>query len=85
MILKEIAKRGYMRVLVEGGAELTASLLKENFINEIYWFRASNIMGGNGLEAIPSVGVANLDQLKKFKLTNSKCIDNDELSIYKKY
>ena len=46
-----------MRILVEGGAKLSASLLNENLIDEIAWFRASKIMGNNGLDAISNLNI----------------------------
>ena len=82
-IIKKISDIGYMRILVEGGAALSASLFKENLIDEIYWFRASNIMGGNGISAISNLNVDKISHLKKFKLINFKTIDDDQLSVYR--
>ena len=83
-IIKKISDLGYMRILVEGGAKLSASLLVKNQIDEIAWFRASKIMGNNGINAISDLNIENIDQLKKFKLIQTKIIDNDQLSIYRK-
>ncbi len=83
-IIKEISNLGYMRILVEGGAKLSASLLRENLIDEIIWFRASKIMGSNGIHAFSDLNIKNIDRLKKFKLINTKTIDNDQLSVYRK-
>ncbi len=83
-IIKKISDLGYMRILVEGGAKLSASLLIKNQIDEIAWFRASKIMGKNGINAISDLNIENIDQLKKFKLIHTKIIDNDQLSIYRK-
>ena len=73
-----------MRVLVEGGSKLSASLLNENLIDEIAWFRASKIMGNTGINAISNLDIDSIENLKKFKLINVKSIDNDQLSIYRK-
>ena len=73
-----------MRVLVEGGSKLSASLLNENLIDEIAWFRASKIMGNEGINAISNLDIDSIENLKKFKLINVKSIDNDQLSIYRK-
>ena len=73
-----------MRILVEGGAKLSASLLKENLIDEIAWFRASKIMGNKGINAISNLDIDSIEDLKKFKLIQVKSIDNDQLSIYRK-
>ncbi len=83
-VIKTVSQLGYMRILVEGGAKLSASLLNENLIDEIFWFRASKIMGNNGINAISNLNINKVDHLKKFNLINTKTIDNDQLSIYKK-
>ena len=36
-VIRKISDLGYMRVLVEGGSKLSASLLNENLIDEIAW------------------------------------------------
>ena len=83
-IIKKISNLGYTRILVEGGAKLSASLLSKDLIDEINWFRASKIMGNNGINAISDLNIEKIDHLKKFKLIKSKIIDNDQLSVYKK-
>ena len=51
--LKEISKLGYMKILVEGGAKLSSTLLKYNLINELHWFRASKILGAMAWQPFP--------------------------------
>jgi len=83
-MIKKISDLGYMRILVEGGAKLSASLLNKNLIDEIAWFRSSKIMGNNGINAISNLNIENIDHLKKFILVKSNKIDNDQLSVYRK-
>ena len=83
-VIKKISNLGYMRVMVEGGSKLSASLLNENLIDEIAWFRASKIMGNNGINAISNLDINSIKSLKQFKLISVKSIDNDQLSIYRK-
>ena len=73
-----------MKILVEGGSKLSASLLNENLVDEIAWFKASKIMGNNGINAISNLNIDDIDHLKKFSLINSKIIDDDQLSVYRK-
>ncbi len=84
LVLKTISKLGYMRILIEGGSKLTSSLLKEDLIDVIYWFRASKIMGDDGINAISTIGVKELKNMKKFKLKSTKKYFDDEMSIYEK-
>ena len=83
-VIRKISDLGYMRVLVEGGSKLSASLLNENLIDEIAWFRASKIMGNKGINAISNLDIDSIENLKKFKLISVKSIYNDQLSIYRK-
>ena len=83
-VIRKISDLGYMRVLVEGGSKLSASLLNENLIDEIAWFRASKIMGNKGINAISNLDIDSIENLKKFRLISVKSIDNDQLSIYRK-
>ena len=83
-IIQNISKIGYTRILVEGGAKLSASLLNENLIDEITWFRASKIMGNSGLNAVSSLDINQIKHLKKFKLINTKVVDDDHLSVYRR-
>ena len=83
-VIRKISDLGYMRVLVEGGSKLSASLLNENLIDEIAWFRASKIMGNEGINAISNLDIDSIENLKKFKLIRVKSIGNDQLSIYMK-
>jgi diaminohydroxyphosphoribosylaminopyrimidine deaminase / 5-amino-6-(5-phosphoribosylamino)uracil reductase len=60
--LKELAARGMVNVLVEGGAELAGSLLDAGFIDEVIFFIAPKILGG-GMTSVrgkgaPSIGGA---------------------------
>ena len=41
-------------------------------------------MGNNGINAISNLNIDDIDHLKKFSLINSKIIDDDQLSVYRK-
>ncbi len=47
--LKALADAGLTRVLVEGGAQLAASLLRADLVDRIAWFHAPAVMGGDAL------------------------------------
>lgn len=81
-IISVISQKGYHRVLVEGGSELSTTLLKNDLVDKIYWFRASKVIGSEGLSAISNLNVNKMSLIKNFRLDNSKRIDNDILDIY---
>lgn len=64
---KVLARRGLTRVLVEGGATLAASLLRADLVDRLEWFRASSVIGGDGLPAVHGFGVERLEEMARFR------------------
>jgi len=81
-VIKFISKKGYHRILVEGGSELSTSLLKENLIDKIYWFRASKVIGNEGIGAISNLNIKKMNLVKNFRLEDSKRIKDDIMDIF---
>lgn len=55
-----LAREGLTQVLVEGGGELAAALLRAQLVDEAHWFVAPRVLGGDGR---PSLGALNLSRL----------------------
>jgi len=55
-VLAAIAARGITRVLVEGGAELATSLLRQRRVDRLAWYRAPLLIGDDGRAAIGPLG-----------------------------
>lgn len=64
--LQALGTRGLTRVLVEGGATLAATLLYRRLVDQLAWFRAPRIMGGDGIPAAFSFGVERLSETADF-------------------
>jgi len=45
-VMRELADREIISVLVEGGSEINASLIKDGLLDKAYWFIAPKIIGG---------------------------------------
>jgi diaminohydroxyphosphoribosylaminopyrimidine deaminase/5-amino-6-(5-phosphoribosylamino)uracil reductase len=58
--LRSLAQAGLTTLLVEGGGELAAALLREDLVDEIHWLQAPMLLGGDGRAA---VGALELEQL----------------------
>ncbi|PKU25554.1 bifunctional diaminohydroxyphosphoribosylaminopyrimidine deaminase/5-amino-6-(5-phosphoribosylamino)uracil reductase RibD [Telmatospirillum siberiense] len=65
--LRELARRGLTRILVEGGAHLAAALLRDDLVDRVAWFRAPLLVGGDGLPAVASFGIDHLAVAPRFK------------------
>jgi len=73
---------GLTRVLVEGGGQLAAALLRADLVDWIAWFHAPAIMGGDGWPAVQAFGTETLDQMRRFRRDCITVIGNDMVSEY---
>lgn len=59
-VLSRLEELGFARVLAEGGGRLAASLIAEDAVDRIEWFRAPIVLGAEGK---PAVGLLSLTKL----------------------
>ena len=55
--LQALGGRGITRLMVEGGAQIAAALLRADLIDRVVWFHAPGVMGGDGWPAAQAFGV----------------------------
>ncbi|MBT5049720.1 MAG: bifunctional diaminohydroxyphosphoribosylaminopyrimidine deaminase/5-amino-6-(5-phosphoribosylamino)uracil reductase RibD [Rhodospirillaceae bacterium] len=80
--LAKISGRGITRVLIEGGGQVAAAFLREHMVDEIVWFRAPCIIGGDGVSAIAGYGVDQLSDAVKMDRVDVRKIGNDLVERY---
>jgi diaminohydroxyphosphoribosylaminopyrimidine deaminase/5-amino-6-(5-phosphoribosylamino)uracil reductase len=80
--MQALGAAGLTRVLVEGGGQLAAALLRADLVDRIAWFHAPAIMGGDGWPAVQAFGVETLDQMPRFRRDCETAIGDDMLSEY---
>lgn len=56
-VLTTLAGQGITRLLVEGGPSVATAFLKEGLIDQVEWFCAPMLIGGDGLPAVGALGV----------------------------
>jgi diaminohydroxyphosphoribosylaminopyrimidine deaminase/5-amino-6-(5-phosphoribosylamino)uracil reductase len=61
-LLRKLAASGIVNVLIEGGAVVAASALKEKIVDKIIIFYAPKILGGDGRAMIEKLGVSRMKQ-----------------------
>jgi diaminohydroxyphosphoribosylaminopyrimidine deaminase / 5-amino-6-(5-phosphoribosylamino)uracil reductase len=61
-LLKELARRGIVSVLIEGGGAIAASALKEKIVDKILIFYAPKILGGDARPMIEGLGFRRVKQ-----------------------
>lgn len=82
VILDALALQGITRVLLEAGSALTASFIDAGLVDEIAWFRAASIMGGDGMPAIAPMAVNSPENAPKFRHISTLDLDGDVLERY---
>ena len=78
--LAALGAAGLTRVLVEGGAQVAAALLRDGLVDRIAWFHAPAIMGGDGWPAAQAFGVAALADMPRFRRVGTRSIGSDMLT-----
>jgi len=83
-ILKELHRRGVSSILVEGGARLSHSFLKEGLIDKFYYFIAPKIYGGSdGVASFWGKGPEMMAGAKEIEVEKLKMLDDNYLLIGK--
>lgn len=85
-VMKVLYQKGFDSVLIEGGAKINFSALKEGLVNHIYSFVSPKIFGGeNGDKIKTPVGGEGFSEVKdslKLKISSLKNFDDDLLIEY---
>ncbi len=63
------AMAGHERVMIEAGAEIAASAVRDGLVDCIEWFRAPMVLGGDGLPVLAALGLETLDAAPIFRRT----------------
>lgn len=82
--LRALGERGVTRVLVEGGAHVAASLLRDRLVDRIAWFRAPRLIGGDGIPAVAPFGLERLADAPGFARSGLIECGEDVLETYRR-
>lgn len=83
-VLSLLAARGITRVMVEGGAHVAASLLKQNLVDEIWLLRGPAPIGDDGVPALHDLPLTAITDAPAFRLHTSTMLGPDTLTIYER-
>ncbi len=78
--LQALGDRGLTRLLVEGGAQLAAALLRADLVDRVAWFHAPSVMGGDGWPAAQAFGAQSLAAIPRFQREYASLIGEDMLT-----
>jgi diaminohydroxyphosphoribosylaminopyrimidine deaminase/5-amino-6-(5-phosphoribosylamino)uracil reductase len=80
--LQALGHAGLTRLLVEGGGQIAAALLRADLVDRIAWFHAPTIMGGDGWPGVQAFGVDKLDLMPRFRRHCQTTAGDDMFSEY---
>ena len=70
-LLRKLARRGIISILVEGGGQVLGSFFDQNLVDKIHWFLAPKILGAaNAVSAIEGRGAAKLADAMELQVTS---------------
>jgi diaminohydroxyphosphoribosylaminopyrimidine deaminase / 5-amino-6-(5-phosphoribosylamino)uracil reductase len=80
--LEALGTAGITRLLVEGGAQVAAALLRSGLVDRIAWFHAPAVMGGDAWPAVQAFGVDLLDAMPRFVRQSATQLGEDMLTEF---
>jgi diaminohydroxyphosphoribosylaminopyrimidine deaminase/5-amino-6-(5-phosphoribosylamino)uracil reductase len=80
--VQALAKAGITRLLVEGGGQIAAAMLRADLVDRIAWFHAPVIMGGDGWPAVQAFGIETLAAVPRFTRVCSTPLGEDMLTEF---
>lgn len=75
--LRELTRAGLGSLLVEGGGELAAALLREKLVDEIHWLLAPKLIGADGRPSLGALGLDHLAQASLLHDVRTRRLDDD--------
>ena len=79
-----LAHLGLTRLLIEGGPTLATAFLAAELVDQLYWFRAPMVLGGDGLPGVGPMALDRLAQALGFRMGDRRQLGNDVLELYER-
>ncbi|MCI8405275.1 MAG: bifunctional diaminohydroxyphosphoribosylaminopyrimidine deaminase/5-amino-6-(5-phosphoribosylamino)uracil reductase RibD [Clostridia bacterium] len=81
-LMKILGEMNFDSVLIEGGASIHASALKSGIVNKVQWYIAPKIIGGDGKNAVSSLGITRAADAHRLRNPHITFFDDDILIEY---
>jgi diaminohydroxyphosphoribosylaminopyrimidine deaminase/5-amino-6-(5-phosphoribosylamino)uracil reductase len=75
--LARLAEEGLTSLLVEGGGGMAAALFRAGLVDEVHWFLAPILLGGDGLPAVGDLYLARLSSRVPIRIRDVKRLGQD--------
>jgi diaminohydroxyphosphoribosylaminopyrimidine deaminase/5-amino-6-(5-phosphoribosylamino)uracil reductase len=81
-VASDLAAKGLTRILVEGGGQVGAALHGAGLIDELYWFRGGQVLGGDARPTVAALGLDRLTDAPQFKRRELLHLGDDTLEVF---
>lgn len=82
--LNILSDEGITRLLSEGGSQLNASLIKASLVDKLIWFKSSDFVGDDGVDALNDMAMDQLDQYIKLTTVDEGTTGSDHWQEFEK-
>lgn len=79
--LAHLGERGITRLLVDGGAGVATSLLRQRLVDRLHLVTAPTLLGGDGLAAVADLGVRRLVEAQRWRTVEERPLGTDRLAL----
>ena len=80
-MMTALGSRGLTRVLVEGGAVLAGSLVRDGLVDRIAWFHAPVLLGHDASASLTGLDVKSLSDARRWRVLFHRTWDRDGLTM----
>jgi diaminohydroxyphosphoribosylaminopyrimidine deaminase/5-amino-6-(5-phosphoribosylamino)uracil reductase len=77
-----LGKEGFTRVLVEGGADVAASLVSTELLDEVVLFRAPVVVGPDGVRALGGYALSAIERSPRYRQIETAIVGEDQMRRY---
>lgn len=82
-VVKALMAEGLTSVMIEAGPRLAAAFLAARVVDELWWFQAPVVIGGDGAAAVGPLGVAALGDAPTFTRLHQLVPGDDVLGVWR--
>lgn len=83
-VLRELARRGITRLMVEGGARLAGRLVSRGLVDEVQLLQTEATIGADGVDALEGQPLTVITASAMFAKSGAARIGGDRLTIYQR-
>ena len=80
--VKRCAVEGIERLFLEGGGKLAASFIRAGLVDQIAWFRAPLLIGGDGVPALGALALGEMQHAPRWRMAATERIGDDVFETY---